>query len=84
MPAARIASISPAVQPNSVSTPTVCSPRAGTAPILGSVPLTTGGGSAARTGPAGVPISPAIVYLASDAASYTTGSLMWVNGGRPS
>jgi len=29
-------------------------------------------------------IAPAIVYLASDAASYTTGSLMWVNGGRPS
>jgi len=29
-------------------------------------------------------IAPAIVYLASDAASYTTGSIMWVNGGRPS
>lgn len=29
-------------------------------------------------------IATAIAYLASDAASYVTGSLMWVNGGRPS
>lgn len=29
-------------------------------------------------------IAPAIVYLASEASSYATGSLMWVNGGRPS
>lgn len=29
-------------------------------------------------------IAPAIVYLASEASSYTTGSIMWVNGGRPS
>ena len=29
-------------------------------------------------------VAPAVVYLASAASSYTTGSLLWVNGGRPS
>lgn len=29
-------------------------------------------------------IAPAIVYLASEASSYTTGSIIWANGGRPS
>jgi NAD(P)-dependent dehydrogenase (short-subunit alcohol dehydrogenase family) len=29
-------------------------------------------------------IAPTIVYLASDASSYTTGSIVWANGGRPS
>ncbi|MGF7233532.1 MAG: SDR family NAD(P)-dependent oxidoreductase [Frankia sp.] len=29
-------------------------------------------------------VAPAIVYLASPASSYTTGSIVWVNGGRPS
>jgi NAD(P)-dependent dehydrogenase (short-subunit alcohol dehydrogenase family) len=57
---------------------------------LGEIPTA---GKSARTeivrsiamGRTGYPseISPAAVYLASDAASYTTGALLFVNGGRP-